>query len=236
MFDENVPYNAQQPIQTGAHNSLMYRVYGWMALGLTITAAMAWYVAATPLLRNAIFQHWWVLLLLCIAQLGLVFTLSIGIARLSFQAAATLFLLYSLLNGATIASIFLVFTMSSIFATFIVAAGMFGFMSIYGYITKTDLTSMGNILFMILIGLIIALFVNMFIQSAGLDKVISFIGVIVFALLTAYDTQKIKQLASTLRSDYESYAKAAILGALTLYLDFINMFLFLLQFTGKRRD
>lgn len=216
--------------------NLLYRVYGWMFAGLSITASIAYMVSNSPALVSMIYSGWAPMLLLVIVQLALVVALSVFLPRLSFSAAVGLFLLYSATMGATMASIFLVFTASSIFVTFLVAAGMFGATSLYGYFTNADLSKMGSILFMAVIGILIALVVNMFIQSSRLDMLISFIGVIVFTLLTAYDTQKIKMIAQRLINDHEMIGKVALFGALALYLDFINLFLFLLRFTGQRRS
>jgi FtsH-binding integral membrane protein len=165
-----------------------------------------------------------------------VLLLSLLINRISFAAAAGLFLVYAVSLGLTLSAIFLVYTYSSIFSTFLVASGMFGAMALYGYFTKADLSAMGSFLFMALIGLILGGLVNMFFKSESFNYVLSAIGVIVFTLLTAYDVQKIKQMASGLYEDSDSMAKASILGALTLYLDFVNLFLYLLQIMGRRRE
>lgn len=218
------------------YQSLFYRVYGWMFGGLSVTASIAYMVANSPALVSMIYSGWAPMILLMVVQLGLVVALSLFLPRLSFPVAVGLFLLYSATMGATMASIFLVFTSSSIFVTFLVAAGMFGAMSLYGYFTNADLSRMGSVLFMALIGLIIALLVNMFVQSSRMDMIVSFVGVIIFTLLTAYDTQKIKIIAQRLIGNHEMMSKVALFGALTLYLDFINLFLFLLRFTGQRRS
>ena len=216
--------------------NLLYRVYGWMFVGLTITAGIAYGIAISPAAISFIYSGWALLLFLMIAQIGLVIALSLFLPRLSFPVAAALFLLYSATMGATMASIFIMFTQSSIFVTFLVAASMFGITSLYGYFTNADLTKMGSYLFMALIGLIIAMLINMFVKSSRMDMIISFVGVILFTLLTAYDTQKIKNIAQRLIGDHETMGKVALFGALTLYLDFINLFLFLLNFTGQRRS
>lgn len=216
--------------------NLLYRVYAWMCLALGITAATAYYVSQSPAFINAIFTNPVVTVVLVVAQLGLVLLLSLLINRISFAAAAGLFLLYAVTLGLTLSAIFLVYTYSSIFATFLVTSGMFGAMALYGYFTKADLSAMGSFLFMALIGLILGGLVNMFFKSESFNYLLSAIGVIVFTLLTAYDVQKIKQMASGLYEDSDSMAKASILGALTLYLDFVNLFLYLLQIMGRRRD
>ena len=216
--------------------NLMYGVYGWMSCALTITAGIAYYVAATPKIFMFIHQNPGVLIMLFLAQIGLVIGLSIFLTRMAFVTALAMFLLYAASLGLTLSSIFYIYTESSIVSTFVTSAGMFGVMSLYGYLTRSDLTSIGNMSVMMLFGLIIGLVVNMFLRNPMVDLVLSGIGVIVFVLLTAYDTQKIKRLGQQMVASKETMAKIAILGALTLYLDFINLFLFLLRFMGKRRD
>lgn len=216
--------------------NVMYRVYAWMGIGLAITAIAAYAVAATPALIHALATNGLLLLALVFVQFGLVIALSFFLPRISFATAAVLFLLYSLLTGITLSSIFIIFTAASIFATFIVTAGMFAIMSLYGYYTNADLSTMGNILFMALIGLILSMLVNLFFKSTMFELIISGVGVIVFSLLTAYDTQMIKSMAQRLAADRETLSKVALFGALALYLDFLNLFLFLLRFTGVRRQ
>jgi len=216
--------------------NLMYGVYGWMSCALTITAGIAYYVAATPKIFMFIHQNPGVLIMLFLAQLGLVIGLSAFLTRMTFTTALIMFLLYAASLGLTLSSIFYIYTEASIVSTFVTSAGMFGVMSVYGYITRSDLTSIGNMSVMILFGLIIGMVVNMFLRNPMVDLVLSGVGVVVFVLLTAYDTQKIKRLGQQMVASKETMAKIAILGALTLYLDFINLFLFLLRFMGKRRD
>ncbi|MDD2735111.1 MAG: Bax inhibitor-1/YccA family protein [Desulfuromonadaceae bacterium] len=213
-------------------NSLVRQVYAWMGLGLTITAVMSLVTVSSPGLYNAIVGNRLVFYGLMIGELALVFTLSGAINRLSAGVATMLFLGYSLLNGLTLSIIFLAYTADSITLTFVVTAAMFGAMSVYGYTTKKDLTSWGSFLFMGLIGVVIASLVNIFFRSNAVSWMVSVIGVIVFTGLTAYDTWKIKALADA----GEEGRKPAILGALTLYLDFINIFLMLLRFTGAQKD
>jgi len=219
----------------GSAREFMYKVYGWMATALAITAATAFYIFKTPALSQAIFQPG-IVFALIIGQFALVLFLGFMISRMNFATAVLAFLLYSLLTGVTLSSIFFVFTQASIVATFVVTAGMFGVMALYGYLTNEDLSSMANILMMALVGLIIGLFVNMFLRSAAFDFVLSGIGVVVFAMLTAYDVQKIKQLGQSMIAQGEMAGKVSILGALTLYLDFINLFLFLLRFLGQKKE
>lgn len=213
-------------------NTLVRQVYAWMGLGLALTAVMALVTVASPALFMAIVGNKLIFYGLMIGELALVFTLSGAINRLSAGVATLLFLGYSALNGLTLSVIFLVYTADSIASTFAVTAIMFGAMSLYGYVTRKDLTSWGSFLFMGLIGIVVASLVNIFLRSSAVSWVVSAIGVIVFTGLTAYDTWKIKALAAA----GEEGRKPAILGALTLYLDFINLFLMLLRFMGGRRD
>lgn len=214
----------------------LYRVFGWMGIGLAVTGAVSYLISTSPSFVIAINSNWLILMALFIAQLGLVVALGVYLQRMNFMTAMALFLLYSALTGITLSSVFIVFTQTSIFTTFIITASMFAFMSLYGYFTQADLSTMGNILLMALFGLIIMMLVNLFVQSSSFQLVISAIGVIVFALLTAYDMQKIKMIGQQLLRQGEETDKISILGALTLYLDFINLFLFLLSFTGRRKD
>lgn len=212
-------------------NALIRQVYAWMGAGLTVTAFMALVTLSSPVILNAIVGNRLVFFGLMIGELALVFILSGAINRLSAVVATLLFIAYSALNGVTLSIVALVYTANSIASTFVITAGMFGAMSIYGYMTKRDLTSWGSFLFMGLIGVVIASVVNIFVGSSAVSWVISGIGVIVFTGLTAYDTWKIKEMAA----HGTEGRKPAILGALTLYLDFINLFLMLLRFTGNRR-
>lgn len=220
--------------------NLMYRVYAWMCLALTITAATAYFVASSPTFLNTLFSgstsSTVILAGLFIGQLALVIVLSMLLNRMSFALAAFLFILYAATLGITLSVVFLVYTETSIAATFLVTSGMFGAMALYGYYTKTDLSSMGSYLLMALIGIIIGGVVNMFLKNETFQYVISAIGVIVFTLLTAYDVQKIKNMSQEMLADRETMAKVSILGALMLYLDFVNLFLYLLQFMGRRKE
>ncbi len=225
----------EKPV-AGFARTLLHRVYGWMAAGLATTAITAYIVANTPAFVEVLFKNIWLIFVLFIAQLALVVFLSFRIQRMSFVTAVVTFLLYSLLTGVTLSSIFFVYTQSSIAITFAVAAGMFFAMALYGFFTKADLSGMGNFLLMGLIGLIIALFVNMFLRSTTFDYIISAFGVVIFSLLTAYDVQRIKMLSQQLEASGMSAMNIAILGALMLYLDFINLFLYLLRFMGQRKE
>ena len=219
------------------HNLSVFlnKVYGWMAAGLLLTAATALLVADSPAALELIFGNRLVFWGLIIAEFGLVMFISARIQTLQVGTAVFLFMLYAVLNGVTMAAIFRIYTGSSIAATFAVTAGTFAAMSVYGYVTKTDLSRFGNLLLMAVVGLIIAGLVNIFLQNSLLQTVISGVGVLVFTALTAYDTQKIKEQALEMGHEGESGAKVALLGALTLDLDFINLFLFMLRFFGDRR-
>nr|AOE07819.1 membrane protein [uncultured bacterium] len=213
----------------------MQKIYLWMTFALTLTGFVAYRTTQSEFLLELIFSSSFGLIGLILVELALVFWIMSGIQRMSSNMAIGLFLLYSVLNGMTLSVLLIVFTGASVASTFFITAGMFGAMSIYGYTTKQDLSSWGNLLFMALIGLILASVVNIFLQSSGLYWLISYIGVLVFVGLTAYDTQKIKQLAAQVIVQSEVGRKVAILGALTLYLDFINMFIFMLRILGNRR-
>ena len=223
--------------RTEVVSAFMRGVYGWMSLGLLVTAASAWYVANDAGMQQMIFGNQMVFFGLIIGELLLVMGISTMINKLSAGAASGLFLLYSGLNGLTLSAIFLVYTQASIVSTFFICAAMFGGMSIYGLTTKKDLTSWGSFLFMGLIGIVIASIVNIFLHSSAMHFVISIIGVIVFTGLTAYDTQKLKYMGETApMNDATAIRRGTILGALTLYLDFINLFLMLLRLFGQGRD
>ncbi len=217
-----------------AFPALMRKVYVWMTLALAITGLTAYGVATSPGVLQTIYGNSSVMWGIAIAELILVITVSSAINRLSLSVATLLFVLYSVLNGALFSSIFLVYTASSIATVFFITAGTFAAMALIGYTTKTDLSSMGKILLMALIGMIIATVVNLFVKSTGIDLIISYIGVLVFVGLTAYDSQKIKQMLLQTPDAGEGAQKVALLGALSLYLDFINLFLYLLRIFGRR--
>ena len=218
-------------------NDFVRSVYNWMAIGLAVTGFVAFYVsnntAILSLISSPVIQ-----IVLFLAVLGMVFSISGMINRMSAGTATGLFVIYSSLMGVLLAPIFLIYTGSSIVSTFFVCAGTFIGCSIYGWVTKKDLTSWGGFFTMGLIGIIIASLVNLFIRSSALSMMISYIGVLVFVGLTAYDTQKIKNMAMTQPAGLEAAVvrKGAILGALSLYLDFINLFLMLLRILGQTRD
>ena len=213
----------------------MVRVYNWMTAGLAITGFMAFYVSNNETIMNIIFGNPIMPIVLMIAQIGLVFWLASRVMQMSVSQATGVFMLYAGLTGVTFSFIFVVYTSASITSTFLVTAGTFGAMSLYGYTTKKDLTSWGSFLFMGLIGIIIASVVNMFMQSNMMHMIITYAGVLIFVGLTAYDTQKIKETNILGNEGTDEDTKEAIRGALTLYLDFINLFLMLLRLMGDRR-
>lgn len=215
---------------------LMRKVYTWMTLAMLITGITAYGVATSPTIFSIIFGSKFVFFGLIIAELALVFGISGMINRISLSTATLLFILYSFINGAVMSSIFLIYTASSITQVFFITAATFAVMAFIGYTTKTDLTSLGKLLLMALIGLIIASVVNIFVGSTGLETIISYVGVLIFVGLTAYDSQKIKEMLATQEYADEGAQKLALVGALSLYLDFINLFLYLLRILGSRRN
>lgn len=213
---------------------LVKNVYMWMTLALGVTGVVALAVAGSEQLMLSLFSNSAIFWVLLIAEIGLVFYISARIMKISFATATTLFMLYSVINGLVLSALFALYTKASVASAFFVTAGTFGAMSLYGYFTKRDLSSIGNILFMALIGLIIATVVNIFFASDTLYWVITYAGVLIFVGLTIYDTQKIKRMLYGMEIN-ETSQKLALLGALTLYLDFINLFLYLLRILGDRR-
>jgi uncharacterized protein len=215
-------------------NNFWASVYGWMAGALTLTAVTAWYVAATPKIFM-FFERPLVLVALLVMQLGMVIVFTSVLNRLHFWWAFLAFCMYALTLGITLSSIFKVYMTSSIYITFFITAGMFACMALYGFFTQTDLSGVGSVMMMLLFGMIICLIVNLFVQSSVFDTLLSFVGVIVFSLLTAYDTQKLRYIELSV-SGKVVRSVAALSGAFTLYLDFINLFLMILNFTGKRNN
>ncbi|MCK4561731.1 MAG: Bax inhibitor-1/YccA family protein [Flavobacteriaceae bacterium] len=211
------------------------KVYNWMAVALLVTGLVAYYTAGSEIMIQTIVGNRILFFGLIIGEIFLVGYISKRIHKMSSYNATLLFLLYAVLNGLTFAVIFLVYTSESISSTFLITAGTFGAMSAYGYFTKQDLTKIGNLAFMALIGIIIASIVNFFMQSTMMHWIITYLGVAIFVALTAYDTQKLKRIAENGFANEEDMEKSAILGALTLYLDFINLFLFLLRIFGSRK-
>ena len=229
-----VPYQRDRVavVQSG----FMRDVYNWMALGLAVTAISSLYTASSRTMLELIFGNPVVLIVLIVGELGLVVAISAAINRIKSTTALMMFFIYSLLNGLTLSAIFIVYTSTSIANTFFVTAGTFATMSVYGYTTRRDLTSLGSFLMMGLFGIIIASVVNFFLRSEQIYWLITYAGVIIFVGLTAYDTQKIKQMAVAGFEGAEMERKGAVMGALMLYLDFINLFLLLLRIFGRRNN
>jgi FtsH-binding integral membrane protein len=228
-------YSAPRIAAESEELTFVQRVFSWMAIGLTVTGAVAT-VIGTSVDENYWQDHSGLMIGLIVLELAVVFGLIFLINRISATVATAAFFLYSALNGVTLSIIFAVYTTASIGATFFVTAGMFGAMAAIGWVTKRDLSKMGSILFMALIGIILASIVNIFVASSALYWIITYAGVVIFAGLTAYDMQKIKNMQAAGADAYsEQGRKAAVMGALALYLDFINLFLFLLRIFGSRR-
>lgn len=203
-----------------------------MTLALIITAVTGYGIASSPILSMHIDKFFWILLFV---ELGVVIALGSMICRLSLTSATTMFIVYSIINGVTLSSIFVAYSPMVITKVFLITAGTFGATALYGYTTKKDLSMMGKILFMSLLGLIIATLANIFMRSAGFDYILSYIGVIIFVGLTAYDTQKIKKILQVQSEGGETAQKIALIGALSLYLDFMNLFLSLLKIFGNKK-
>ena len=222
-MDNQISTKTREQVGIKSYQALyMTKVYNWMALALFVTGIVAYITATTPEMIGAIVSSKLLFYGLILGELGLVIYLTAAIRKMSMTTAIAAFLIYSALNGLTMSVIFLVYTTSSISTTFFVTAGTFAAMSFYGYTTKKDLTSIGNMAFMALIGIIIASIVNFFLKSEMMYWIITYLGVAIFVGLTAYDTQKLKEIGSRGFSDQENMEKMSVLGALTLYLDFIN--------------
>jgi len=220
-----------------AYRTLMGKVYLWMTLALAVTGLTSLYVASSPGLVQSIFASRGTFWLLVIAELALVFILSARIMKMSFSTAGIMFALYSVLNGVTMSFIFIAYTSTSIATAFFVTAGMFAAMSFIGFVTKKDLSSLGSFFTMALIGLIIASVVNIFLNSSVMYWIITYVGVLLFVGLTAYDTQKIKQMLIEYGDEVnDSTQKLALIGSLSLYLDFINLFLYILRLFGNNKE
>jgi uncharacterized protein len=231
-MDTSTMYSRERAVSV--QSEFIRRVYNWMGLGLAITAIVSMYISSSPAMVRMFFGNSFLFFGLILAELGLVVALSAAINRLQASTAAFMFFIYSALNGVTLSFVFLVYTRASIATTFFVTAGTFAAMSLYGYTTKRDLTAWGSFLFMGLIGVVLASLVNLFVHSEGIYWVITYCGVLVFVGLAAYDTQKIREMALRGFGDEESEKKGAVIGALRLYLDFINLFLMLLRIFGRR--
>lgn len=226
--------NEQEGKVALAFPALMRKVYVWMTLALVITGIAAYIVAHNESILMTLYSTPALMWGMVIGELVLVFVISGMIQRLSLTVATLLFVLYSAINGVTLAPILMIYTGASVAKVFFITAGTFAAMAFVGYTTKKDLSSMGKLLFMALIGLIIATIVNMFMKSSGLEMILSYVGVIIFIGLTAWDTQKIKQMLAMCPEPTEEAQKIALLGSLSLYLDFINLFIYLLRIFGSR--
>ena len=228
----------QSSFDIAKQNILLRSVYNKMMVGLFISGAIAYIAANSLTMRQILFGNGITIWILFFVELGLVFAISGAIKSMTSSTAYTLFIVFSAVNGLILSSIFLIYTSSSISGTFFITGLTFGATSYYGYITKTDLTSWGKYLFMGLIGIIIASVVNMFLHSSSINWIVSYLGVAIFVGLSAYDTQKIRRMGESMNvgEDDERLKRLSVIGALTLYLDFINLFLMLLRFFGNRRD
>jgi len=233
MLDLRNP-SAASDYQIREHNFIT-RVYSWMCFALVVTGLVAFYVASTPVLVKTIATNQILFIGLIIAEIGAVIALSALINRISAATAVLLFIGYSALNGVTLSVILLAFTATSVASTFFATAATFAAMSCIGWFTKKDLTSIGHLCFMALIGLIIASVINIFLHSTLMYWIVTYVGILIFVGLIAYDTQKIKKMSRTFEANSEAGKKSAIMGALALYLDFINLFLLLLRIFGDRR-
>jgi len=235
MEDYSKPRYASQDAIAGEQQRFMVRVYNWMGAGLALTGGMAWFTSTNETILNILVTNPMLFMVLFLVELGLVFYLAARVMNMSESQAMGVFFLYASLNGVTLAPLFLLYTSASLASTFLVTAGMFGAMSFYGYTTKKDLTSLGGFLFMGLIGIILASIVNIFMKSSAIYWVVTYAGILIFVGLTAYDTQKIKEMNILGNEGTEEDTKEAIRGALSLYLDFINLFIMLLRVMGDRR-
>ena len=243
MFTDNSNYNTlsePRPVEVSVARTFMTNVFMWMFMALGVTALTSYYFASDPalmqLLRNSATGGMTILgWIVMLSPIGFVLLMSLGFQKLSAMTLTLLFAIYAILMGASLSFILLIYTGASVAVTFGITSAMFGIMAVAGYTTKIDLTRFGSIMMMGLVGIIIASVVNMFMQSSTMDYIISFIGVLVFTGLIAYDVQKLKRIAGNITTADGSYRKYVIMGALTLYLDFINLFLFLLRFLGDRR-
>jgi FtsH-binding integral membrane protein len=234
MNNESLDQTVLEVRSDAASGAFITRTYAWMTFALCITAASAFFTASSQTLLNLILGSRFVFMGLIIGELLLVGALIAAVRRMSPTVATLVFLGYSALNGLTLSVVLLAFTAGSVVLTFLITAGTFAIMSIYGYTTKADLTRIGNLALMALIGVILASLVNMFMQSETLDWIISYLGVAIFVGLIAYDTQKLKDLSYSIDHESSEGKKASLMGALTLYLDFINLFLFLLRLFGRK--
>ena len=235
MYNESYSSQGQMDMQAGL-NAYVSKIYGTMFLGLLVTALAAWFTANSYTMINLLYGTPAIYLFI-IAELVIVFSLSARINKISYKTALIMFYAYSIINGITLSSVFLAYNIGVVYTAFFTTAISFGIMSVYGITTKKDLTRIGNVLMMLLIGVIVASVVNMFVGNNQFDLIISFAAVAIFVGLVAYDTQKLKSFYFSTYGDYHVQRKIGIIGALSLYLDFINIFLYLLRIFGNgRRD
>ena len=234
-MNENQPMNLGLSRAEASERGFLSQVYFWMAMALALSGFSAWWMAMSPNLVIALMRNVGLFWLLAIAQIGIVFWLSSQVTRLSLMSATIGFSVYATLNGVLLSWILLVYTAASVASTFFITAGTFAIVSTYGFMTKRNLASLGNLCFMGLIGIILASLVNWFFKSPAVDCVISYLGVAIFVGLTAYDTQRLKSIHEAGFESQDALKKVAILGALALYLDFINLFLMLLRVLGRRK-
>lgn len=228
---ENIDFSEALP----AFSALMRKVYMWMTFALLITGGTSYLVASIPNVISTVITNQFLFYGLLITELVLVGWISAALHKLSLLQAIMIFITYAILNGITLSLLLLIYTEQSITTVFFITAGTFGIMSLWGYTTTADLSTMGKLLWMALIGLILATIVNLFLYSGTLMLILSYIGVIIFVGLTAYDTQKIKMMLMEAEEESEDYQKLALMGALSLYLDFINLFIYLLRIFGSRK-
>ena len=233
-YNESNEMTYAQSFERSVATTVLKNVYLWMTAALAISGLTAMVVAESPAILNMVFANSFTMWGFLLAQLALVWFFSARLHKLSFPTAAILYTIYAVMMGVTLSTIFLAYTMQSIASVFFITAGTFGAISLFGYFTKRDLSSWGSILLMGLIGLIIASVVNMFLASETLYWIISYVGVLIFVGLTAYDTQRIKDMAHQVAADDDMGKKVALMGALMLYLDFVNLFLYLLRIFGNR--
>jgi hypothetical protein len=234
MNDSNLSQFTSPELVEETQRSFIVRVYGWMTFGLLVTAGAAVFTLLNGNLLQAAMLKVWPMMVLLFAELGLVIFLTAALKRISPLVAALSFVAYAALNGVTLSVIFFVYTASSIFQTFFICACTFGIMSLFGYTTKRDLTAWGSLLFMGLVGVVIGSIAGLFLHSSALYWIVTVVGILIFVGLVAYDTQKLKKMSLSVGTEGDASQKASIIGALQLYLDFINLFLLLLRIFGKR--
>lgn len=234
IFDKTAEYNAGVGNTTSLAKNFVANVFSWMVVGLLTTAVVAWYGASTGLYHSIMLSGGMLPWIIMLSPFGFILAMNFGLEKFSATTLTMMFIAFAACMGLSLSSVFLMYSLGSVFQVFIVTAGTFGIMAVTGYTTEIDLTKMGSLLFMGLIGIILASIVNWFIGSSAMDLIISIIGVLVFTGLIAYDTQRIKRIGMSIDHESTTASKVAILAATSLYLDFINLFLFLLRLLGRR--